>query len=136
MELQKEHQFNGGVLRMLRKDVILISYDTSNRIDVDQIVASRDKRKELIGDQPYYPIIDCTNGFTRFTPEAKKWVAENLESSTLRILDILWVNNIAMKIEAKLYLKLYKPINETRIVLSIPEALEIIDAHKSNCQAC
>lgn len=136
MELEKEYHFNGGIIVPLAEDVILIKYETDHPIEVEHIIASRDKRIELIGDRPYFPVIDCTNGFTRFSPEAKKWVSENIDSSKIRILDILWVNNFAMKIEAKLYLRLYKPINTTKIVMSIPEAMEVIRDYKSKSAAC
>jgi hypothetical protein len=69
-------------------------------------------------------------GFVNFSGAAKKWVAENNPNSKTRIADVLLVKGWAMRIEAKLYLKLFKPKNETYIVISREEALAVIAAHK------
>ena len=116
---------------MIDSDVLLIKFDPKKKIALKDVTEARDYRKKMIGDIPYYPIIDFTQGLSSFTAEAKSWAAVNKESTDLRIMDILVVNNWTTKIEARLYKSLFKPRTETIIVKSIEEAMELVGKRKA-----
>ncbi len=132
MEFNKVNRFTNGQISVLADDILLFKYDSKATIEESDIIESQELRKKLIGNKNYYPIIDFSEGFVVFSKDAKKWVAENPESSSVRIMDVLLVNSWALRIEAKLYLKFFKPINPTHIAVSLPDALSIIERHKNS----
>lgn len=130
MELEKEYVFDDGTAKFLKPDVMFARFNSKKRVTVKDVTGLRSLREELIQKQPYYPIIDCRDGFVSFTSEAKAWIAVNKESADVRILDIILVNNWASKLEATLYLRLFKPINVTKLASSMEQAFEIIEQDK------
>lgn len=132
MELEKEYAFDDGTAKFLKPDVLFVRFNSKKRVTVKDVTGLRDLREELIQKTPYYPIIDCRDGFVNFTSEAKAWVAVNKESADVRIMDIILVNNWASKLEVTLYLRLFKPITTTKIASSIEKAYELIEKDKKS----
>lgn len=132
MELEKEYEFDDGTAKFLKSDILLIRFNSKKRVTVKDVTGLRNLREELIQKKSYYPIIDCRDGFVNFTSEAKAWVAVNKESADVRIMDIILVNNWASKLEVTLYLRLFKPINETKIASSIRQAFLLIEKDKES----
>lgn len=130
MAIRKEFSFSAGTITIIEDGVLLYKYSSGKSLSAADVIESANLRKEIIGDQPYYPIIDMRDGFVSFSKEAKKWVAENRESANVRIMDVLLVGNWGMKMEARLYLKIFHPVNETNIAMTIDEAFRIIKEHK------
>ena len=130
VELNKAYLFDDGEAKFLQKDILMVRFNSSKRVSVKDVTNIRNLRQSLIGQQPYYPIIDCRKGFVNFTSEAKAWVAVNKESAAVRLMDVLLVNNWAAKIEAQLYLRMFKPKVKTKIVTSLEDALAIIEQEK------
>lgn len=126
------HTFDGGFVTVLADDILQIEYTNEEPLGAEHIIATRDLRKKVLGEIPYYAIIDMRKGFISFTKEAKQWAAENEESSKIRLLDILLVNNFGLKMEATLYLKLFKPKVPTKVVTSIEAAYKEIEKHKKS----
>jgi hypothetical protein len=130
MNVISEHKFDCGTINVLRPDVLLIEYANKKSVDVDCIIATRKMRESILGQVPYFPIIDMRKGFVSFTKEAKDWVAKNNESSKYRQLDVFIVSNWGLKLEVNLYFKLHKPIVMTKIVTTLDQALKVIDEFK------
>ena len=128
------HKFSGGEIEVLVNDILHVKYHAGRKLTVDDVTAVRDKRIELIGKTAYYPIVDMTSGTLKFTDEAKAWVAVNNEGISFRLLDVFLVKSLVMKFKIKLYLTLFKPVNETIVVTSLDEALEVIKDHKHQAQ--
>ncbi len=126
----ESHHFSGGKVIKFKNNVLLIQYDKSREITVEDLESLTELRKEILGEKPYYPIIDLTNGVTSFTENAKAWVAVNKESSEVRIMDILLVKSRMMKLKIKMYYSLYKPKIKSKVVSTIDEALEFIVVHE------
>ena len=130
VELNKPYKFDDGTATFIKLDVMLVKFNTDKRVSLKDVTNIRNLRQELIGTQPYYPIIDCRDGFINFTSEAKAWAAVNKESTAVRQMDVLLVNNLASKIEAQIYLKIFKPLVKTKITTSIDKALALIEKEK------
>ncbi len=130
MESNKAYEFSAGTLTRISDDVILAKYTVDRKLTEQDIIDIRDLRKKLIGDTPYFFVLDMTDGIVTFSREAKKWVAENQESANVRILDIFIVRSWVMKVEVQLYLKIFKPINTTIVVSSLDKAMESIEVYK------
>lgn len=124
------YPFQAGTIEIVSEDVLIISYHNDKPLEEEDVIAAKNLRNQLIGNRPYYPIIDMRKGFVTFSKSAKKWAAENRESAGIRIMDVLLVANWGMKIEAQLYQRLFKPINPTKIVLSFEEAMATIEKHR------
>ena len=131
VELNKPYHFDEGVATFLKNDILLVKFTSTKRINLKDVTNIRNLRQELIGTQPYYPIIDCRDGFVNFTAEAKAWVAVNQESANVRIMDVLLVNNWASKLEAQLYQRMFKPKVKTKITTSLEKAIELIEKEKA-----
>lgn len=125
------YSFSVGTIRKLSENILLIEYNSGIPITAEHVMESGNLRKTILGNSPYYPIIDMRKGFVNFTKEAKAWVAENVESAQIRIMDVFLVPNWATKFEATLYLKVFKPRVTTKIVTSLDEALSVINEHQS-----
>ena len=134
--MQKDsHKFSAGEIEVLAEDILHIKYKAGRKLTVDDITSVRDKRIELLGEVKYYPIADMSAGILKFTEEAKAWVAVNNEGVNARIIDIFLVKNRVMKFKVKVYLTLFKPVNETIVVSSLDEALHVIVEHKRSISA-
>ena len=126
-----KRKFSAGEVSLLAEDVLLIKYDNKTKIGVNDIIRTQELRKELIGDEAFYTLVDMRDGFLKFSKEAKAWAAVNKESSNLRIMDIFIVSNWAMKLEVRLYQKWFKPINPAIVTTSIEEAMILVEQRKS-----
>jgi hypothetical protein len=131
VEDKEKHKFSHGEVTFLKKDLMLVTFG-NKKVTLEAMMELTALRKKLLGSQPYYPVLDFRDGFVSFSAEAKTWAAANKESNSVRILDVFLVNNWSMKIECKLYLLFYKPLNVTKVASSLEEALEIIQNHKDS----
>jgi hypothetical protein len=130
MHNKTTQKFSCGEVTILESNILIFKFKTKEKISLKDLTQARDFRREIIGEVPYYPIIDGTEGFPSFTSEAKSFAAVNKESSDMRIMDILVVNSWTSKMEARLYKSLFKPRNKTLVVMSLEEALIRINEHK------
>ncbi len=130
--LPKKYTFSGGEMIHHDNDIIIVKYRLDQKITNNDMLDQRMKRIEMIGETPYYPIIDMREGVVHFTEEAKAWAAVNSESAKSRILDILVVDGAIMKMKAKFYTMMYKPTNKTKIFKSIDQAFDFISEHKKS----
>lgn len=130
VELKKPYKFDSGTATFIKLDVMLVKFNVVKKVTLKDVTNIRNLRQDLIGTQPYYSIIDCRDGFINFTSEAKAWVAVNKESAKVRQMDVLLVNNWASKIEAQLYLRMFKPLVKTKITTSVEKALELVNKEK------
>lgn len=130
MDSAKTHTFTGGHMTLLRNDVLILDFNDTDIVEVEHVEACLNKRLELIGDVPFYLIVDLRNGFLSFSKEAKKWTAENPDSTDYRILDIALVSNWGMQLEVMVYNRLFRPKVPSKVVRSYDKALEEIEKHK------
>lgn len=134
METNKPYEFSAGTITRISEDLILAKYNVDRKLTEQDVIDIRDLRKKLIGETPYFFVLDMTDGIVSFSKEAKKWVAENQQSANVRILDIFIVKSWVMKVEVQLYLKIFKPINTTIVVSSIEKAMEYIEEYKTQSE--
>lgn len=132
MSINKEYSFSAGTITIVGENILLMKFNSSISIGIDVMIESAELRKKIIGDQAYFPIVDMREGFVNFSKEAKRWAAEDRYYANFRIIDILLVANWGMKMEAKLYHKIFKPLNKTKIVMSMDEAFKVIEDHKES----
>ena len=92
---------------------------------------SNEMRKEVMGDIPYYTIIDTSEGLPSFTGDAKSWIAINKEAGEARIMDIAIVDSWVARIAARSYMMLFKPRTKTVIVESFDEAMKSIEKERT-----
>jgi hypothetical protein len=100
----------------------------SSKIEVNHLKAGLRARQELIGNQPFYYVLDAADGCKKFSEEAKAWVSVNPESGEVRIADIVLVKSFLSKMEVILYNFFFKPIRKLKAVNSTDAAIEYIDS--------
>ena len=76
-------------------------------------------------------VSDFSEGIVTIDSKANKYLADDETIRNRRYMDILIVSNWAAKMEAQLYLKLFKPKVKTKVVKNIAEALDLVQKYKS-----
>jgi len=121
-------KFKGGEIHVLAPDVLMFRYLLPGKIEVSNFKAGLRARQELIGDQPFYYVLDAAKGTKKFSEEAKAWGSVNPESGEVRLADVVLVKGLPSKIEVFFYNFFFKPLRRLKAVTSTEEALAYIDS--------
>lgn len=119
-------RFKGGELHQFSDKVLMFRYQVEKEILVTHLKAGLKARKSIIGNQPFYYILDSVQGSKKFSEEAKAWVSVNPESSEVRLADFVLINSWKSNFEVLLYNYLFKPIRKLKTVKTVQEALNIV----------
>ena len=117
------YKFDGGEVSLIQDNVLLIEYETGKLITTRNLFELKNLREKLIGNQKYHSITDAREGLLNLSDEAKAYIAEENQSSNMRLSDAVLVNSFAKKIEADLYIRFHKPIVETKVFTDLNKAL-------------
>lgn len=123
--------FRSGTISLIERDVMHIIYNKNAKLEVKDILQVMEFRMDKIGEHPFYSILDMSAGLAKASNEAKAWMAVNKESAVNRVMDVFLAPSRVMKLKIKLYMLMYKPKTETRIVSTMAEALEEITLNRN-----
>jgi hypothetical protein len=101
----------------------LIEYETGRLITPHNLLELKKLRVQLIGNQKFHSITDARDGLLNLTDEAKTYIADENQSSKMRLSDAVIVNSFAKKIEVDLYIRFHKPVVTTKTFTGLNNAL-------------
>jgi len=117
------YKFDGGKVALIQDNILLIEYNTGQLITTKNLKELKELREKLIGNQKYYSITDVREGLVNLSDDAKVYIAEDNQSSKVRLSDAVVVNSFAKKIEVDLYIRFHKPIVKTKVFTDLNKAL-------------
>jgi len=117
------HKFDGGEVSLIQHNVLLIEYNIGQLITSKNLKELKQIRERLLGNQKYHSITDVREGFINLSDDAKAYIAEENESSKVRLSDAVVVNSLAKKIEVELYIRFHKPVVKTKVFTDLNKAL-------------
>lgn len=121
-----------GEIEFISPDILIVRYHKIDRLMVEHFKSVGNHRNKIIGERKYYAVSDLRDGIITIDNEAKKYLAEDPTIKDRRYLDIVIVGTWAAKLEASLYMKLFKPHVSTKVVRSVKEAIGVIEEHKKS----
>lgn len=116
-------KFDGGEISVIQDNVLLIEYETGKLITTHNLSELKKLRENLLGNQKYHSITDSRDGLLNLSDEAKAYIAEENQSSRMRLSDAVIVNSFAKKIEIELYVRFNKPTVKTKVFTDLNKAL-------------
>ena len=126
MNFNEKHNFKSGTVELLKRDVMLISYDKGSKIGVEDAEEVRDIRNKLIGQNNFYNIMNLSKGLLKITSEAKAWMAVHQKSGAVRVADFIVVKSFYDRLRVLSYLFFFKPQVKTYTVSSVKKAEDLI----------
>lgn len=135
MMLNKEYSFDGGTITPLKNDVMLVTFKEEGKISRQSVENARECKLALMGSKNHFSVIDCCNGLSKFTAEAKSLIMSNIDPFDKNVLTILIVSNTYQKVEANIFKKLHPSSENVVIVKSIQDAFDEIEKEKLNLKA-
>lgn len=130
MMLNKPIEFEGGAVTSLKQDVVLLEFKTDGKVTRDMVDTARKLKLDGMGSTVHATIIDCTDGISSFSAEAKSLIFTNIDPFDKNMLTVLLVTNGIQKIEANIFLKLNPSSDNIVIVKSLKDAMAAIDKQK------
>ena len=124
----ESYKFDGGEVSLIQENIILIEYEPGKLITIHNLSELKKLRERLIGNRNFHAITDARDGLQNFSDEAKLYIANENQSSRLRLSDAVIVNSFAKKIEIELYIRFHKPVVITKTFTGLNNALRWIDS--------
>ena len=124
----ESYKFDGGEVSLIQENIILIEYEPGKLITIHNLSELKKLRERLIGNRNFHAITDARDGLLNFSDEAKLYIANENQSSRLRLSDAVIVNSFAKKIEIELYIRFHKPVVITKTFTGLNNALRWIDS--------
>jgi len=100
----------------------LIRLKNGASVDLEEAIRIRNLAFAIFPDRKFLTLIDASNVFGNASPEALRYFAKEKELINRRMAQAIIVNNLPIKILAKFYLRVVKPVREAKIFGNIEDA--------------
>lgn len=110
-------------ISLLPNNIVKLAYEPNVHIDVDDIKKSIEEAVALVGNKPFFSMVDLQNKFVTISAEAKKLIATDPDLKRLRYAEAILVNSLSMKLMSNAYLSFNKPATPTRAFTNEDAAL-------------
>ena len=131
LDISKEsRELDCGTIWKLTDQILLIRFKDGSDLCLDDAKAVGDAAMDLFGGKNFFTIIDARNMGGSVAREASNYFAQDERLTEHRRAQAIVVNTLAMKIVARFYIKIDKPLREVQIFNEIEEAIDWLDTKK------
>ncbi|MDX1350602.1 MAG: hypothetical protein R3279_10160 [Putridiphycobacter sp.] len=119
-----------AVIDKFDDSVVMIEFEESESIHVDDLHNIERSVANLLGNQPYYAINVLPQCFKNFTFDAKNFVTDENQELDNRLIDCYVAGSLAKRLELEVFFQFHKPTRKTKIFNSLKKALTYIEGKK------
>lgn len=116
-----------GTFTKIGKHIGLVKYTGRTDVTVEEMKDFIDKAYILMNNQPFCVITDVINNYGGFSNEVWKFLGKDQKVNQNIIHTIVVSNNLGIRIQVNLFLKLFKPKSKLTMVTSLEKAFELVD---------
>ncbi len=121
---------NKAVIDKFDDSVVLIDFEDTELIEVEDLCQIEKSVGQLIGNHPYFAINVLPRCFKNFSFEAKNFITDENQKLEDRILDCYIAGSLSKRLELEVFFQLHKPTRKTKIFNSLNKALTYIEGQK------
>jgi len=116
-----------GTFTKLGKHIGLVKYNGRTDVSVEEMKDFTDKIYILMNNQPFCVIADVIDNYGSFSNDVWKFLAKDQKVNQNIIHTIVVSNNLGIRIQVNIFLKLFKPKSKLTMVTSLEKAFELVD---------
>ena len=111
--------------------MILIRYKDGVHLDVEDAVEVIDACIDLMEERKFLAVVDARNMGGTLGKRAGDYFAKDKKLNTYLRAQALVVNSLGLKLIARFYIKINKPISETKIFDDLEPAIKWLETKKN-----
>jgi hypothetical protein len=119
-----------AIIDKFDESVVLIEFEESESIHVEDLYEIENSVTNLLGNQPYFAINVLPECFKNFTFDAKNFVTDENQELDNRIIDCYVAGTLAKRLELEVFFHFHKPTRKTKIFNSLNKALTYVEGKK------
>lgn len=119
-----------ATLWKLNDEIILLRFKDGVHLDEQDAIDVKNGCIELFEGRKFLILVDARNLGLTLGRQGSDYFAKNKEFNDVLQAQALLVNSLALKLIARFYITISKPISEAQIFNDLEEALEWLDAKK------
>ena len=128
---KESRELECATLWKLNEEVILVRYKDGIHLDVDDAIEVSAASIALMEDRKFLALVDARNMGGTLGKKAGDYFAKDENLNAHMKAQALVVNSLAIKLIARFYLKINKPLSEAKIFNEIEEAMDWLETKKN-----
>ena len=121
---KESRELDCGTLWKITDEIALMRFKDGVDLCLEDAKAVSEAAINLFQGKKFLAIIDVRNMGGSVAKEASKFFATNEEIAKYRLAQAIVVNTLAMKLVARFYIKIDKPLREAQVFDDIEEAMD------------
>jgi len=127
---KESRELDCGTLWKLTDQIVLIRFKDGSDLCLDDAKAVGDAAIDFFEGKKFFAIIDVRNMGGSVAREASTYFAQDERLTKHRLAQAIVVNTLAMKLVARFYIKIDKPVRDVQIFNEIEEAIDWLETKK------
>ena len=119
-----------GTVEKLNDQVVLIRFRDGFYVELNDAISIGEAALELFEGRKFVALIDARNIGGTVDKEASNYFAQNEKLAAHRMAQAIVVNSLALRLVARFYIMINKPLREARVFDTIEEAMEWLETKK------